>query len=496
MHLLPRVFFMLEGKLGRSTLQNYNAILTGDFLAFDASPLWLIGLFLTAGMPIALSVGYKQSLGGTVTYDKTPRTPREYGLNYPTLGDYATMNNSIYLMIHSAAAMMTAASNDSTRLPKYPAPYGFNLLLLNERTAAALDIPSSNYLRGILGEMKGNETWTINATVNAFVATFNASTESLKADQDFLNQTLKTDEPLHSFSLFDRYNEFSALLGYPQDTDGVYYLLGSYPVSGGQGPPITDVDVVTDGKLTDEERFTSFIQHSQMFNIRRQQCRGAWHMDKSGSLKLIGGSCTGPGRSSAYLRDVQMRPFYLDAFPVLAHSLGKFAMSPRNESKWRDPSYAVAAVTTLWARAIHMRDHAFELPEASNLQYTALEDERVQVTIETLKFDWGLLTILLIQPVLTFIAFLLCCFYIHKLPIGKGFGLVSILSGVTRDSLDELKGASFSGKPVRPLSLQILPISTSDGSGTIHHSIQYTLIDSTGARRDEVGTINPTIRYE
>lgn len=121
-------------------------------------------------------------------------------------------------------------------------------------------------------------------------------------------------------------NEFSALMGLPQDTDGVYYLLGSYPVSGGQAPRLSDVSSI------DEERFSSFRNSSLMFNIRRQKCKAKWNIDRS-NVKLVSGDRgTSPTYvDSSVLRDVQLEPFWLDTIPVLVHSLGPFA-NTRNQS--------------------------------------------------------------------------------------------------------------------------------------------------------------------
>jgi hypothetical protein len=287
---LLRTFLVVEARWGRSILQNYSAILSNDFRSPGATRIWRVLLLTMIILPIGLSFGYKQFLGGFSSMTINPDLDGQYGLNYPALGDYAPMNNSIYLMMNAAAGFMAAASNDLAQLPsQHPTPYGFNILLLSNTSAAALDIPLPGYFQRMQRRMKSNETWRVSASVNGYVATYNQSTATLKANDDFLNQTLESF-PLHSFSQFDRMNEFSALMGLPQDTEGAYYLLGSYPVSGGQGPAISDVS------STDDERFTSFWNSSLMFNIRRQKCKGEWTIEKS-AVKLISGGC---GASPTY----------------------------------------------------------------------------------------------------------------------------------------------------------------------------------------------------
>lgn len=470
MRLLPRIFLVLEARLGRSILQNYSAILTNDFLAPDTTFIWRALLFFFLLVPIGLSIGYKYLLGGVSSAAINPNLDGQYGLNYPPLGDYALMNNSIYLMMNAAAGFMAVASNDSVQLPsQLPTPYGFNLLLLSSESAAALDIPLPGYLQLMQRRMKSNETWRVSASANAFVGTYNRSTATLKANDDFWNQTRKPG-PLHSFSLFDTMNEFSALMGLPQDTDGAYYLLGSYPVSGGQGPQLSDVSSI------DDERFSSFRNSSLMFNIRRQKCKGEWNIDRSG-VKLISGDCgTNPTYvDSSVLRDVQLEPFWLDTIPVLVHSIGAFANS-RNQSHWLMPSFATGAVTAFWARAAFMRDYAVDDKHFPDLVYRP-QDELIVSTVQTLKSHGALYFIVAFQPALTLAAALLC-FFLHQIPIGKGFGLVSILSGVNGSTLHLLRGAGFSGKLRDHVSLRIKSIPVRDAADrSVAERIEYTLSD-------------------
>ena len=487
--LVPRTLAMLEARRGQSTLQNYNAILTQNYWGHKISFYWrLVAIFFIA-LPIGLSIGYKQFLGGVSSpieiVDR--RFKHEFGLSFPSLGDYAPMNNSIYLMMNAAAQFMAASSNDSIPFPSssysFPAPYGFNLLLLSRESVAALDIPMQEQVQLSQQNMKRNETWTVNATVNAFVGIYNQSIEVLRNDDNFWNKTLNNNQnagTLHSFSLFDKENEFSALTTLPENGEGADYLLGPYPVSGGQGPDITDVSSI------DDERFTSFRRGALMFNIRRQECKGQWKIDRN-TVKLISGDC---GTSPKYvdsraLRDVQLRPYWLDTLPVLVHSIGAFANS-RNQSNWRIPSFAVGAVTAFWARAAFMREYARQV--FPDLVYRP-QDEYIVSTVETLKPHQWLYVIVTVQPALTLAAFIICaCF--HKIPIGKGFGLISILAGVDRDGVDRddvdlLRGAAFSGNLTDPVILNISSIDSSDGANDpVHGQIRYSI--SNGLRRQAV----------
>ena len=321
--VMPRTFLVLEARLGTSVLQHYSAILTNSYWAPNTGIIWRVVVLSFVLLPIGLSIGYKQFLGG-VSSPKAmkPGLDGRYGVSFPSLGDFAPMNNSIYLMMNSAAEFMTASSNDSVPFPsssRLPTPYGYNCLLLGNESAAVLDIPMPQYLQSMQLGMKSNETWRVSASVNAFVATYNRSTETLRASDDFWNTTMDLVH-LHSFSLFDRMNEFSALVGWPQVVEGACYLLGSYPVSGGQGPDLTDVD------STENKRYISFRNSALMFNLRRQKCKGEWNVNRS-SIRLASRDCgTSPTYvDSTVLQDIQLRPFWLDTLPVLVHSIGSFA---------------------------------------------------------------------------------------------------------------------------------------------------------------------------
>lgn len=72
------------------------------------------------------------------------------------------------------------------------------------------------------------------------------------------------------------------------------------------------------------------------------------------------------------------------------------------------------------------------------------------------------------------LATLLC-----SVPIGKGFGLVAVLSGINRDSLDLLSGAAFSGELERPVKLNISVINNANNAERDQQSqmgrIQYNI---------------------
>lgn len=227
--IMPKILLMLEARWGRSILQNYQAILMNGSLGSHVDNIWRLVLNLLILLPIGLGVAYKQFLNGSSSIKINPNLNGYYGLNFPSLGDFAPMNNSIYLMMNVAAEFMTASSNDLVPFPPFrlPAPFGHNLLLLNNESAAVLDIPMTQYIESMQKEIGTNETWRLSASVNAYVSMHNQSITELRANDDFWNHTFNSSI-LYSFYLFDTKHNFGVLTGWSADIQGVHYLLGPY----------------------------------------------------------------------------------------------------------------------------------------------------------------------------------------------------------------------------------------------------------------------------
>lgn len=68
--------------------------------------------------------------------------------------------------------------------------------------------------------------------------------------------------------------------------------------------------------------------------------------------------------------------------------------------------------------------------------------------------NWSIFSIIAIYPFLILVA-TIWKVSLYSTPADKGFGLVSILAGVEKASLEVLKGASLSGKLERPVRLRI-----------------------------------------
>ena len=96
-----------------------------------------------------------------------------------------------------------------------------------------------------------------------------------------------------------------------------------------------------------------------------------------------------------------------------------------------------------------------------------------------------------LQPALTVIMFVLITIF-HSTPVGQGFGVVSILAGVERRSLDALYGAALSGELTKDVTLNITPVPRYDGGALIEYHIGSTSDSDTDMRN---GTIKSKIVY-
>jgi hypothetical protein len=100
-------------------------------------------------------------------------------------------------------------------------------------------------------------------------------------------------------------------------------------------------------------------------------------------------------------------------------------------------------------------------------------------TISTVSSSWGLYATLAAQPMLL-VFILLARNFLHSTPVSENFGLVMLLAGVQRDSLDILKGASFSGKLTNPVTVRVV-VREELSSGTVGPTVEYILSDKSRA---------------
>ena len=145
--IAPTLFLISELRWGGSSLQNYDAILRNSISLSETGYFWRITILLFILLPLGLSVGYKRFTGGSSSAVISSKFPGRYGLAVPPLGDFTTMNNSVYYAIDANVPFIAASSNNSVPplFESLPIAYGYNTLVLDNGSAALLDMPLPDY---------------------------------------------------------------------------------------------------------------------------------------------------------------------------------------------------------------------------------------------------------------------------------------------------------------------------------------------------------------
>ncbi|PMD34198.1 hypothetical protein L207DRAFT_638743 [Hyaloscypha variabilis F] len=479
--LQPRLFLIIEYRWGNSRLQNYDAILRNAISLSKTGVVWRLTLFFFTFLPLALSIGYKRFTGGHSSATINPDIPsplRRYGIAPPPLGDYNAMNNSVYYMINSNVPFMTASASDAIQPPTQATAYGYNTLLLDTQSAALLDLPLPDYMSSIQARLKGNDTWTISATVNATVTRYNTSIDSFRDNQTYWQENFGGSY-VTAFEDFTGYLAIGYLPGVTTADDGNSCFLCHFLAA--------DIYWVGSVNISSSDGI-SFKSAARMFNTRRERCSGVWSINST-AVSLIGGSCNGTRTDQNILQ--YQTPFPIDTLSVLVHSLFSYA-EERSNSSWLVPAFTTAVASAYWARFAYMLPGIMETAWVPSSEYNYLAtDELIIATTATLDASWLLYLLLAMQPVFTALMFILAAIF-YTSPIGKGFGMTAVLSGVNKNSLGLLSGAALSGELERPVKLDISvanDIRSNENTtqvGRIQYSIDGVSAEGEGLIKGEV----------
>ncbi|KAJ5168170.1 uncharacterized protein N7482_003764 [Penicillium canariense] len=460
--ILAATFFLIvETRRKTPTLQNYEAIIKKSVFLDKADVRWRASFLLLTLLPLVLSVAYKKLIGGSSTMEIQSQFPRYYGLVPLPLGTLNVMNNSIYYMINASVPYMVASSS-ARSTPRFPAVYGFNTILLDNTSTALLDLPSPDFLSSIQQNLTIGESWSISAAVDGTIARYNASISSYRDNDAFWTSALNHSYNPTGLSTISLYNGYqigmiNGLQSLHSENPGPYCLMGFFK-GNAYGLHIYS-------KMT-ESTSLAFRQAAYMFEIQRERCQGKWTVTR-GSIQLVSGSCTGERAEQVVFNSTT--PYYADTLPLLSQWLSRY--SPTNshsQSPWLVPSLTTSVASMFWARIIYMNPTNNVYPE----MYYPPTEEIIRSTRLTLQANWGLYLTLSIHPILCTMMLLSICFC-YQTPVGTGFGLISVLASIRRDSLDQLRGAGLSGTLTKTVPMKIV---VQDSRS--HPRIRYSLGDS------------------
>ena len=464
--LAPTVFLLLEAKFGPSTIQNYDGILRNRPLSSKLSVSWRLTLGLMLALPLGLSAAYKSFLGGESTMMVNAMSyignKPYYGMFAPpglqSLG--AKLGISLFFNATLPFAVASSSINGSDPpLPTGPQPYGFNVLLLNSESTAMLDIPQPSYISAVQHLLAGGESWNITAEVIATVATFNNSRAENEAEYESY------------FESFCHAGEASSgAYTHQSSINGWSVVLLDHASPGDQS--LQYIGLPPDPGIDYEVACSNFSDYAQLYDMNRQLCNGTWSITRGG-IELVDGLCTGVPLPSDKQLIITNNALYLGVWYMssLAEFLGPFS-STRNQSVWEGPSMATAMAAMLWSRitaldsaanegdphvAYHVASGMFSgvTYEDAGLIYPV--NDTVAYIRPTLRKSSLLYAVLILQPLLIFVILGLKL-TMRSMPLDKGFGLISILSGVERRSLDTLAGAALSGELQKAVRLVMRPV--------------------------------------
>ena len=345
-----------------------------------------------------------------------------------------------------------------------------------------------DYVSSIQMKLAEGESQTVTAQVHAPISTYNDTAESFRDDSSWWEQYIKFDPDIsiETIALFNNYdigllvNNFD--VGSPGDKS--WCFLGIAP-TGKDHPPIND----------------TFQYTALEVNTRRDLCEGKWTATKD-TVKLAGGYCS-PGSlpdSDQKIITNDSLGFIEFCMPTLSEFLGAFA-TKRDTSEWLYPTFTTAVAAMYWSRMTAIHSYYDWGPDKSldptndpyHLQrsevYYHVNDNIVSTRI-IMDPSWIPYLVLAFQPVLAVILFVTALTF-YQTPMDGGFSMVAVLSGVRKESLKLLEGASLSGRLSRLVRMKIAVRELVSVPGKSEPpEIEYVL----GGVGDNQ-TLSPSLRY-
>lgn len=458
------LFLHLEARYGKSKLQNYDGIIRNTLFASKLSISWRICLGIMMALPVGLSVAYKIFTGGTssMVVDSAVYNNNSsyYGMfTLPALQDIgfgtgiSLFNNAkLDFSVNTAPSSLTAPEPE---LPLGPTAYGYNISLLSNESTAVLDLPQPAYITSIQSMLALGESWSMEAPVFATVATMNYSKQENLSQWNytFMNSCQAAKESYGAYSHQSFINGWAVdLVDHSSPGEQTQQYIGlPYDFGISKGTPCDNLS-----------------HYVHQFDITRQQCKGKWIITR-GSVNLENGTCNGTILASDLQLVITNNTMFLGVYYMesLMEMLGPFS-AHRNQSSWIGYYYATAVATMLWSRIVALDNPLTAQEKGVELIWTANPTEEgltydevglvypvrdmATYTRPVLRKSPWLFLILALQPALL-ASTLVVIALLYSTPLDKGFGLVSILSGIQGETLDSLSGATLSGELTKSVGL-------------------------------------------
>jgi hypothetical protein len=433
------VFLQLETRWA-SLLQNYDAIVKKSVLGSllngrRGNQRWTLLLSVSLALPLALSVGYKAFIGGRVTFE-IEGSKGIYGLTGPPGLAYFTSGYA--LMVNATIPLMF---NVPLKTPSQSQPYGFNMLLLNERpiSVAMLDGPSPEYVETIRQGLQGLQSYSVAASVNGLAWKQDTELDKHRNDIDWWKSLSSHNKKPFSIRLYKEKKWFTIL--WPESQLKRFFLL--------LRPQKTTCESGKDCKKippTEDE----FREHSVGFIGQWLRCHGKWSITLN-SVDLVEGYCYDSFEQTPHSSCVTLH--LDDAVSILSDFVGRLDSSNLTEQGQIQMTAGVSAL--FWSRltaycGIDSLINRLDPKDAVMFKYG--RDDTAFKTVGVLKQSPLLALVLLAQPIIGLVLFIIRII-LHSSPISGGFGLISVLSGHTPKEGDLLRGAGLSGELAERIEL-------------------------------------------
>lgn len=371
------------------------------------------------------------------------------------------------------SASQNPKGTELSKSTTFPLAFGYNTLLLDDSSAAMLDIPTNATIANIQAHrLKPNESWDLTATVQAYVAAIDTESD-FRTNNDTWTRAVSSSSDPSSVGDFGLYSMFAfeglMALGLMPSDDNNACFISLYNTSSSYELPVRRYD------KTNEEELERFRASAFKFKISRAKCRGHWQITTAG-MALIDGDCDKDSfAESAVLQGQSMTPFAYDILPSASHSYRGFARGDPALMPWLNATHAVSVVTSYWSRAVYMIHNQGLSTSRWSGPYIP-SPQSCTSTRPALTDEMGLYVVLAIQPMITLIALLITAWLWH-VPLSRGFGLISILSGFNPLKSSPVRGAGLSGELDRRAVLELAIIeSRGDRAGPLSAGVQCRIL--------------------
>ena len=387
------------------------------------------------------------------------------------------------LFANATLAFTVATSRTNGIAPQIPPnveAYGSNILFLDSQTTAALDIPQPDYITTAQTLLAPGESWALTPNILGTVAKYNDSDpiDSEANSSTFMGRCNYSETVSGAYMGMRLHQENYFILMDSPLTDQSFQCIGFPPSPGNYK------------KIPGYPSCPIFSHYVQLYEITRRPCRASWVITRSG-FELVNGSCDGTTlliEQQLIIKNVTSTFFGSFYMGSLVEFLSPFRISASVQSEWEKSSMATGIAAMVWSRITVLHGATYLVEDnyppvwtsSNNINFSLADvglmypvDDIVEYKRLTLRKSGLLYFGFAIQPLLVFVSLVLMACILHFTPVDKDFGLFSILSGIDRESLDIVNGASLLGRLATKIKLVIRPTRIHQGDAITYRVLPF-----------------------